>query len=351
MKIELSGTGTNITFQSPDNERILYAGLKSSPELPYECATGTCGSCKAKCIEGSFEWAWSEAPARKNLKNADELLMCQCIATSNLKLEVKSKLVKSALPFSSATWMDGKIKSFKNLAPGVMSLSIKLQHEICFLPGQFMVIEFSDVQGGRAWSMTNFVSGVTDCVDFVIKMKPGGELSNFLFDSNGLDQLLDQSVRVFGPIGKAVFDENISRDLVCIAGGTGIASMMSILEAFSKKKNSTNSASLFFGVRTQEDVFFMDELTRLVRDSAGSIRVVIAFSDKAGSADYIDAHEFIDFDQGFVHEVAMRQMDSWKTPQIRAYLAGPPPLVDGALRALLLQAKLPAGEILYDKFG
>ena len=351
MKIELSGTGTNITFQSPDNERILYAGLKSSPELPYECATGTCGSCKAKCIEGSFEWAWSEAPARKNLKNADELLMCQCIATSNLKLEVKSKLVKSALPFSSATWMDGKIKSFKNLAPGVMSLSIKLQHEICFLPGQFMVIEFSDVQGGRAWSMTNFVPGLTDCVDFVIKMKPGGELSNFLFDSHGLDKLLDQSVRVFGPIGKAVFDENISRDLVCIAGGTGIASMMSILEAFSKKKNSTNSASLFFGVRTQEDVFFIDELTHLVRDSAGSIRVVIAFSDKAGSADYIDGHEFIDFDHGFVHEVAMRQMDSWKTPQIRAYLAGPPPLVDGALRALLMQAKLPAGEILYDKFG
>ena len=80
MKIELSGTGINITFQSPDNERILYAGLKSTPELPYECATGTCGSCKAKVIEGSFEWAWSEAPARANLKNSDDLLMIAGIA-------------------------------------------------------------------------------------------------------------------------------------------------------------------------------------------------------------------------------------------------------------------------------
>ena len=351
MKIELSGTGINITFQSPDNERILYAGLKSTPELPYECATGTCGSCKAKVIEGSFEWAWSEAPARANLKNSDDLLMCQCIAKSDLKLEVKSKLAKSPLPFTSAVWMDGKIKSVKRLAPGVMSLSIQLQHEISFLPGQFMVIEFSDVQGGRAWSMTNFVPGLTDCVDFVIKMKPGGELSNLMFGPLGFDRLLDQSVRVFGPIGKAVFDDATPRDLVCIAGGTGIASMMSILDAFSKKKDSNNSVSLFFGVRTQEDVFFMDELTQLVRDSAGSIRVVIAFSYKAGSADYIDAHEFIDFDQGFVHEVAMRQIDTWKTAQTRAYLAGPPPLVDGALRALLLQAKLPASEILYDKFG
>lgn len=351
MKIELSGTGTNITFQSPDNERILYAGLKSISELPYECATGTCGSCKAKCIEGSFEWAWSEAPARINLKNSDELLMCQCIATSDLKLEVKSKLVKSLMSFTSAIWMNGEVTAVKNLAPGVMSLRIKLQHEISFLPGQFMVVEFADVMGGRAWSMTNFVPGLTDCVDFVIKMKPGGELSNLMFGCLGLDKLLYKSVRVFGPIGKAVFDDTIPRDLVCIAGGTGIASMMSILDAFSKNKNSTNFASLFFGVRTQEDVFFMDELTRLVRNSAGSIRVVIAFSEKAGSADYINAHEFIDFDLGFVHDVAMRQIDSWRTAQTRAYLAGPPPLVDGAVRLLLLQAKLPANEILYDKFG
>jgi toluene monooxygenase electron transfer component len=47
----------------------------------------------------------------------------------------------------------------------------------------------------------------------------------------------------------------------------------------------------------------------------------------------------------------MREMEGHFTPKTRAYLAGPPPLVDGALRMLLLKARLPATEILYDKFG
>ena len=36
---------------------------------------------------------------------------------------------------------------------------------------------------------------------------------------------------------------------------------------------------------------------------------------------------------------------------VRAYLAGPPPCVDGAIRMLLLQAKLSADNIRYDKFS
>lgn len=351
MKIELSGTGVSLDFECPTNERILYAGLSTNSELPYECATGTCGSCKAKCLSGSYDWAWPEAPARKDLKSDDELLLCQCIAKTNLKLEVRSKLIKSHLPFSPAHWESGQIISAENLAPGVMSLRLRLSERIHFLPGQFMVVEFPQISGGRAWSMTNFIDGDTDEVDFVIKMKPGGTLSQHLFDANVFASLCGKSVRAFGPIGKAVFDQGNERDLVCIGGGTGVAGMMSILQAFQKKQFTGRKASLFFGVRTQEDAFFMDELTHLVRDSSHAIRVVVAFSDKPATQDYIDQYEYIDFEHGFVHEVAMRQMDTWKTPQTRAYLAGPPPLVDGALRALLLQAKLPAGEILYDKFG
>lgn len=352
MKIEISGTGANLEFECPPEERVLYAGLSNNPQLPYECATGTCGSCKAKCVSGSYEWAWPEAPARKNLKSDDELLLCQCIAKSNLKLEVRSKLVKSHLPFPPADWINGQIINAENLAPGVMSLRIRLAQSIHFLPGQFMVVEFPQISGGRAWSMTNFVEGDTNEVDFVIKMKPGGLLSKHLFDTNVFASLCGKSVRAFGPVGKAVFDQGNARDLVCIAGGTGVAGMMSILQAFLKNHSKTGrKASLYFGVRTPADAFFMNELTQIVRDSKRAVRVVVAFSDSPASKDYIAKYEYIDFDEGFVHEVAMRQMEAWKTPQTRAYLAGPPPLVDGALRALLLQAKLAAGEILYDKFG
>ena len=40
-----------------------------------------------------------------------------------------------------------------------------------------------------------------------------------------------------------------------------------------------------------------------------------------------------------------------KYQNVRAYLAGPPPSVDASIRMLLLQAKLPADNIRYDKFS
>jgi toluene monooxygenase electron transfer component len=51
-----------------------------------------------------------------------------------------------------------------------------------------------------------------------------------------------------------------------------------------------------------------------------------------------------------VHEVAAKHMQG-RYQNVRAYLAGPPPAVDGAIRMLLLQAKLTADNIRYDKFS
>ena len=51
-----------------------------------------------------------------------------------------------------------------------------------------------------------------------------------------------------------------------------------------------------------------------------------------------------------MHEVAGKAMQG-KYQNVRAYLAGPPPAVDASIRMLLLQAKLPADHIRYDKFS
>ena len=62
------------------------------------------------------------------------------------------------------------------------------------------------------------------------------------------------------------------------------------------------------------------------------------------------AHPGLTFEHGLVHEVAGQAMQG-KYQNVRAYLAGPPPAVDASIRMLLLQAKLPADHIRYDKFS
>ena len=53
---------------------------------------------------------------------------------------------------------------------------------------------------------------------------------------------------------------------------------------------------------------------------------------------------------GMVHEVASRAM-AGRYDDLMAYVAGPPPMVDGALRTLITQGGLSPSAIRYDKFG
>jgi toluene monooxygenase electron transfer component len=127
--------------------------------------------------------------------------------------------------------------------------------------------------------------------------------------------------------------------------------MMSILaRAAHERYFDQYSGHVFFGVRTYADAFFLDELAALVGQFRDKLRVVIALSDEDVPQAAQQRHPLLAFDKGLVHEVAGRHMQG-RYQNVRAYLAGPPPAVDGAIRMLLLQAKLPADNIRYDKFS
>ena len=110
------------------------------------------------------------------------------------------------------------------------------------------------------------------------------------------------------------------------------------------------AGDVFFGVRTYADAFYLDELGALAREFPTQLRVTIALSDEDVPAEAHTAHPALMFDRGMVHEVAAKHMQG-RYQNVRAYLAGPPPAVDGAIRMLLLQAKLTADNIRYDKFS
>ena len=207
-------------------------------------------------------------------------------------------------------------------------------------------MQVPDVPGYRGYSMVNF-ERATKRFDFVIKRKPGGGASEWLF-KGGAD---GAHVELFGPLGTATFYPNLGKNLLCIAGGSGIAGMMSILaRARQERYFDQFDGHVFFGVRTYRDGFYLAELSQLAREFPDRLHVTIAFSDEAVPVEAREAHPALGFEQGLVHEVAGRTMQG-KYQNLRAYLAGPPPAVDASIRMLLLQAKLPADHIRYDKFS
>jgi toluene monooxygenase electron transfer component len=93
VRIQVNARNRGFEFDAGPGERVLYAGLRAGIDLPYECATGTCGTCKAKLVSGRVADRWPGAPGKKHVKpQAGEFLMCQCAAEEALTLEV-SKFV------------------------------------------------------------------------------------------------------------------------------------------------------------------------------------------------------------------------------------------------------------------
>ena len=88
MRIRVKARNRSLEFEAAAEEKILYAGLRRQARLPYECASGTGGTCKARLVEGEIDDGWPGAPGRKFCREEKDFLMCQCTARTDLSIEV-----------------------------------------------------------------------------------------------------------------------------------------------------------------------------------------------------------------------------------------------------------------------
>jgi toluene monooxygenase electron transfer component len=339
MRIQVNARNRGYDFEALPGERVLYAGLRTGIDLPYECATGTCGTCKAKLLSGRVKDRWPGAPGKKYVKAAaNEFLMCQCAAEEALTLEV-SKFVYPVEPGACVPQTcAATVREVRQLTHDVIAFAVELERSRDFDAGQFVLLAPEGMDGYRAYSMCNFERGGRT-LDFIVKRKPGGAFSEWLFGGNREGARLD----TFGPLGKATFEPSLGKNLLCIAGGSGIAGMMSILaRAQAANYFARHKGWVFFGIRTMRDAFFLDELSRFNAEAT----VALSEEDVPQKSDWPK----LKFEKGLVHEVAKRAM-AGKYQNVRAYVAGPPLAVDAAIRVLLLDAKLTTDNIRYDKFS
>ena len=346
MKIQVNARNRAYEFDAARGERVLYAGLANGIHLPYECGTGTCGTCKARLTAGEIEDLWPEAAGRTYLKQPGEFLMCQAAPKGDTSIEVANFVYYIDPGACVPAAHGGTLRNPHLLTHDVIAFSVELERPLDFDAGQFVTMQVPGVPGYRGYSMVNFDRRARR-LDFLVKKKPGGGASAWLF--NGAVE--GSKVELFGPLGSATFFPGVGKNILCIAGGSGIAGMMSILERAHKERYFEQyQGFVFFGVRTMDDAFYFDELSAYAREFPQKLTVTVALSDTPVPAGIQERYPALAFDQGFVHEVAARRMqDRYKN--IRAYLAGPPPAVDAAIRVLLLQAKLTTDHIRYDKFS
>ncbi|MFL1874778.1 2Fe-2S iron-sulfur cluster-binding protein [Hansschlegelia beijingensis] len=338
--------GACASFAARPGERLLHAGLSAGLGLPYECATGTCGGCKATVTEGEVRSLWSAAPGRRVCRRPGEILMCQsAVASETLALKLPTAFREAGEPASGVRV--GRISGFRHLTREIGTFSVELDAPLRHVPGQFALISAPGVEGPRAYSMTSAPSS-NPRLDFLARLSEPGGLTPLLF-SSALDGC---EVNVFGPLGRATLRPDDDRPFLAIAGGSGIAGMLSIVEAaLAGGHFGRRPSRLVFGLRKPEGAFLLDELADVVRRSQGGLRVTVAFSDEPPGPGFAADFSDLEAAQGLAHEVVRADLSAIAAERPIVFVAGPPPMVDATMRMLVMEAKVSPAEIRFDRFG
>jgi toluene monooxygenase electron transfer component len=345
MRIRVETQGSDpYNFHITSEERLLLAGLAQGVRLPYECGTGTCGQCRAILEEGTVSELWPDAPGNKyRRQERNEILMCQTRACTDCVLRVPATSLAQFTEAPPPNYFTGRVQTTEVLSPDVLGVRIELERPLKALPGQFVLLEFAEIDGPRAYSLTT--SERTTNLNLLVRRKIGGLLTDWLFSPS----CIEQPIKLFGPLGRSVFRKENDKDLLLIAGGTGVASTAAILRAAAKAQHfESYKANVFFGVRSPSDVFYFDELQAFAESAPrDAITINVCFSENSSQ---LPAPSGVNFRNGFIHEVVSEALSDVNPCETTAILSGPPPMIDATLKTLI-KAKFSARQIRYDKFS
>ena len=333
-KIEIAGAELQFFCESTDT--LTRAGLRAGLGMPYECNVGSCGTCKVELLSGSVRSTWPDAPALSDRDRAkNRVLGCQSLPQEDCRIKVRT--TDDYKPLHRPRRFEATFIASRDVTHDIREFHLRPETELSFRPGQYALFSLPGCQGQRAYSMSNCPDAGS--WEFQIKRVPNGQGTGTLFDRLEVGRQLTLD----GPYGIAYLREDSPRDIVCIAGGSGISPMLSIARAAIRSTAlAGREIHFFYGGRSRNDVCGEAELrelpgfgTRLHYHPAISL---------ASADEEREWHGRI----GFVHEQVFSTLAA-PAGDYEYYFAGPP-LMTTAVQTLLVQNKVPFAQMHFDQF-
>jgi toluene monooxygenase electron transfer component len=313
-------------------DSLLRAALRAGIGFPHECSVGGCGACRFDLLEGEVEDLWPGAPGLSERdRKRGKRLACQSKLLGDVKLKVRCDA--SYRPVLAPKRQTFTLTHKRMLTADMAELSFAAETTVEFLPGQYALLYLPDVHGPRAYSMSNIADGSGN-LEFIVRRTPDGAGSGALVDRLAVGERID----IDGPYGHAYLREAAVRPIVCIAGGSGLAPMLSV----ARRAAAVMSVSIdfFFGGRTVDDLCAEAFLANL-----------------PGFGDRLRLHNVVSADSGgrwqgatgWVHEAVDRAIGD-QAGEREFYFAGPPPMIESLQELLMVQRKVNFGQIHFDRF-
>lgn len=330
-QISIDGSSS---FVQEGADSVLRAALRAGIGFPYECNSGGCGSCKFDLLDGRVEDLWPQAPGltpRDRQRNRH--LACQSRACGAVRIKVRTgaEYVPHVLPRR----FRARLAQRKALTHDLHEFRFDVDGDALFRPGQYALLQLPGLDAPRAYSMSN-LPNASSRWDFQIRRVPGGRGTAVLFD--GLD--IGAEVEIDGPYGLAWLREDAPRDIVCLAGGSGLAPMISIARgAAAAGMLRERRLHFFYGARAAADVCGESLLADLPGYGQTLRYIPVVSGDAAGWHG----------ETGFVHEVLARHLGADLASK-EFYFAGPPPMTQAVQEMLMVRHRVAYDQIHFDRF-
>ncbi|MDB5803159.1 MAG: ndoR [Betaproteobacteria bacterium] len=335
MSIAIHLADSDIVAPAEEGDLILDALLLAGVPMAYSCQQGNCGTCKCELVQGEvMDLDYSEYALTPEERARGLILACRTQAWGDVTVR---RLDDEELVVHPERFMRCKVALLEDLTHDIKRVVLKIESggPYSFTAGQYAKIEFLPLTT-RDYSMANVPAAGADTDDakrleFHVRAVPGGAASQFVQGKLAVGQ----TVRVSGPYGASYLRESHQGAILAIAGGSGLAPIESILGRTLAAGNS-NPVRLYFGVRALRDVYHED-LFKAWAAQYPNFRYTIVLSNEEAPG----------YAHGLVTEVVARELTG--VIGMKAYLAGPPVMVEAATR-LLGERGMAARDIHADAF-
>ena len=333
----ISVSGTDTSWTCADDDTIMRSALRAGLGFPYECNVGSCGNCRFDLLEGEIEHLRDNPPGLSERdQQRGRRLGCQAHPLSD-DVTIKVRFMPRYQSHIRPIKQNATLLQIRDVTHDIREFRFKLDTPQQFLAGQYGLLSIPGVDGSRAYSMAN--TGETgDEWHFQIKRVPNGVATTQLFETVEPGQ----TISIDGPYGMAYLRDEAPRDVICIAGGSGLSPMVSIARAFAAAPAlAGRQLDFVYGGRAVRDLAGRDALEALPGFGT-NIHYHAAISTTSDTDDGWNGY------RGFVHDLAV-ELFGHRLADCEIYFAGPP-MMGEAVQRMLVERGVPSEQVHFDQF-
>ena len=305
--------GRIVKFDASEDDNLYFAALKNKVRILTDCLEGACATCKGLCTSGTYELdEYTDEALTQEEYGKREVLTCQMHVKSDCVIEFpyESRVALKSKPDSR----NASVVEVEMISSTVAKLVVEpdgAAPPVSFIPGQYVHLSVPGTSEHRSYSFAN-AALESEKYTFYIKVLEQGAMTDYLLQRA---QPGDETT-VTGPFGR-FYLRPVDRPILMVAGGTGIAPMLSMFDHMIETGMISQPVHLLVGANDSAELFHLDVLEDY---KSKGIPLTTEIAVVEGNEGWV----------GETGHVTALLRDELIAGGVDVYLCGPPPMIEAA---------------------